>query len=75
MVIAGHKHTYNRMFPISSALTYETQNPSLYINPQSPVYIVSGAAGTQSSPSVSGMFSSPLLCITEHFVSAGNRNF
>jgi len=47
ILLAGHKHTYSRMFPISSNLTYEKQDLNLYLNPQSPVYIISGAAGKQ----------------------------
>jgi hypothetical protein len=50
MYIAGHKHTYNRMFPISGNLKYETQDSTTYLNPQYPVYVVSGAAGTQRVP-------------------------
>jgi len=48
MLLAGHKHTYSRMFPISSNLTYENQDDNVYLNPQNPVYIISGGAGTQS---------------------------
>jgi len=46
---AGHVHTYERMFPISSNTTYEVQDDSVYTNPQHPVYVVSGAAGTQTT--------------------------
>jgi len=48
MLLAGHKHTYSRMYPISSNLTYENQDDYMYVNPQHPVYIISGGAGTQS---------------------------
>jgi len=51
MYFAGHEHTYVRMYPITSNLTYETQASDVYINPQHTTYIVSGAAGTQSTPS------------------------
>jgi len=51
MYFAGHVHTYNRMYPISGNLTYETQDKDTYSNPQHPVYVISGAAGTQSQPS------------------------
>jgi hypothetical protein len=47
ILLAGHKHTYSRMFPIAGNLTYETQDENLYLNPQFPVYIISGAAGKQ----------------------------
>jgi len=47
---AGHVHTYNRMYPITPDMTYETQDETTYLNPQHPVYVVSGAAGTESSP-------------------------
>eukprot|EP00026_Physarum_polycephalum_P008085 Phypoly_transcript_08163.p1 GENE.Phypoly_transcript_08163~~Phypoly_transcript_08163.p1 ORF type:complete len:295 (+),score=34.41 Phypoly_transcript_08163:646-1530(+) len=48
MYIAGHLHSYNRMFPISSDLSYETQDNHTYINAGNPVYIISGAAGDQA---------------------------
>lgn len=38
------------MYPISPDLTYEVQEKEKYINPQHPVYVVSGAAGTETSP-------------------------
>eukprot|EP00026_Physarum_polycephalum_P003690 Phypoly_transcript_03704.p1 GENE.Phypoly_transcript_03704~~Phypoly_transcript_03704.p1 ORF type:complete len:486 (+),score=53.59 Phypoly_transcript_03704:842-2299(+) len=50
MYFAGHVHTYNRMFPISDEMTYEAQDVAKYSNPAHPVYVVSGAAGTESSP-------------------------
>jgi 3',5'-cyclic AMP phosphodiesterase CpdA len=51
MYFAGHQHTYNRMFPISDTKTYEAQDMTTYINPQHPVYVISGAAGIQNSHS------------------------
>jgi hypothetical protein len=45
LYMAGHMHYYNRMFPIARDTKYETQDRSTYINAQSPVYVVSGAAG------------------------------
>jgi len=45
----GHYHLYQRNFPISSNLTFETQAMDVYYNPQHPVHIISGAAGTQST--------------------------
>ena len=39
------------MYPISPDHTYEAQDSTTYLNPQNPVYVVSGAAGTENSPS------------------------
>jgi 3',5'-cyclic AMP phosphodiesterase CpdA len=64
MYFAGHVHTYNRMFPISADLTFEAQDADKYSNPQHPVYVVSGAAGTQSSPTSDFMSGSPLASPT-----------
>jgi hypothetical protein len=50
MYFAGHEHTYNRMYPISPDLKFEAQDAGTYINPQHPVYVVSGAAGTDNTP-------------------------
>jgi hypothetical protein len=44
------------MYPISDELTYEAQDSTTYVNPQHPTYVVSGAAGTQSSPFWYGKF-------------------
>jgi len=49
MFNAGHTHSYIRHYPISDDLTYETQEQTKYINPQHPVYVISGAAGVANS--------------------------
>eukprot|EP01112_Ceratiomyxa_fruticulosa_P000440 TRINITY_DN103_c0_g1_i3.p1 TRINITY_DN103_c0_g1~~TRINITY_DN103_c0_g1_i3.p1 ORF type:complete len:489 (+),score=76.52 TRINITY_DN103_c0_g1_i3:118-1584(+) len=51
IVVNGHKHYYCRHYPISPYQTYETQNSDVYYNPQNPVYIISGAAGIENTPS------------------------
>lgn len=48
LFISGHVHTYARMYPIAPDHTYEAHNVSLYLNPQHPTYIISGAPGIQS---------------------------
>jgi 3',5'-cyclic AMP phosphodiesterase CpdA len=48
LYLAGHQHHYNRMHPIAGDEKYEDQDRSVYLNAQSPVYIVSGAAGVSN---------------------------
>jgi len=45
---AGHMHAYMRHFPIAPNEEYEVQEHGQYINPQHPVYIISGAAGVSN---------------------------
>jgi len=53
MYNSGHQHIYVRNNPISKNLTYEKHKAvDTYINPQYPLHIVSGAAGTAHVPSV-----------------------
>jgi len=48
LVVAGHAHVYLRHYPIGYNYTYEPQNLQTIVNAQSPVYVVSGAAGTEN---------------------------
>jgi hypothetical protein len=64
LYMAGHMHYYNRMLPIGRDTTYETQDTHTYLNAQSTVYIVSGAAGasnhtTSAAKKVQGTNSRP----------------
>eukprot|EP01113_Clastostelium_recurvatum_P002602 TRINITY_DN110_c0_g1_i1.p1 TRINITY_DN110_c0_g1~~TRINITY_DN110_c0_g1_i1.p1 ORF type:complete len:479 (-),score=145.25 TRINITY_DN110_c0_g1_i1:61-1497(-) len=50
IVWVGHVHEYTRHFPIGPDAIFETQAKDMYVNPKYPVHVISGAAGTQSSP-------------------------
>ncbi|CAI5452513.1 unnamed protein product [Caenorhabditis angaria] len=39
----GHEHSYERFYPIADRTYYN--DPSAYINPKAPVYLISGSAG------------------------------
>lgn len=58
-------HLYVRMNPLSNNITYEEQDPNMYINPQVPTYVVSGAVGTASSLR---SMSSPLSPSSSHII-------
>jgi len=59
MYNAGHEHVYVRNNPISQNLTYEKHDDvGIYINPQHPLHIISGAAGTSHTPSNNTVHSS-----------------
>ncbi|GAB9469141.1 Acid phosphatase [Globisporangium polare] len=48
VVVAGHVHAYERHFPIANSKKVAagvSQDRKSYVNPQAPVYLVTGAAG------------------------------
>jgi 3',5'-cyclic AMP phosphodiesterase CpdA len=53
MFNAGHEHVYVRNNPITPNMTYEQHpNKDVYVDPQHPLYIISGAAGVSAVPTV-----------------------
>lgn len=42
LVVSGHRHDYERSYPMASNMVVPQKN---YVNPPAPVYIVNGAAG------------------------------
>ncbi|CAB54350.3 Purple acid phosphatase [Caenorhabditis elegans] len=48
MVLYGHKHTYERMWPIYNKNPFKSANPGHIKNAPAPVYILTGGAGCHS---------------------------
>ncbi|CAB63230.3 Purple acid phosphatase [Caenorhabditis elegans] len=48
MVLYGHRHTYERMWPIYNKNPYKSENPGHIKNAPAPVYILTGSAGCHS---------------------------
>ncbi|CAI5449103.1 unnamed protein product [Caenorhabditis angaria] len=48
VVFYGHKHTYERMWPMKHGIPIKSEDSSYIKNPEAPVYILTGAAGCHS---------------------------
>ncbi|CAB3410028.1 unnamed protein product [Caenorhabditis bovis] len=48
MILYGHKHTYERMWPIYKGTAFKSENPNHIRNPSAPVFILTGSAGCHS---------------------------
>jgi len=62
MYNSGHQHLYIRNLPIASSPSYlyEVQDLGRYVNPQYPVYVISGAAGVSNGTKHDRDISEPL---------------
>ena len=49
VILCGHKHDYERLFPMYKYMHQKMKDPNFYLNPKFPVQVISGSAGLKET--------------------------